>query len=275
MRCASWAWTAIRTAGLIVLCLAAGYVLLQSLSHFPGAPGEPVSAPPAAPTSAARDSLNRVVWIEGGIVLKGSHNPGKSENPASPYYTGDERPPDSTRVAGFWMQEHEVTNTEFRRFDPGHQFPEGRARHPVVDVTLPEAMEYAAAVGGRLPTEAEWELAAEGTENRMYPWGDSSPTCRRAQYAACDSPNGSIEVMSRPNGATPDGVHDLAGNVWEWVVPAWFEPGRTPVNDESRRLRGGSYRSPAFFLRASNRSNGFPLGFEGDDVGFRVVWPAD
>lgn len=172
MRYANWARTAIRTAGLIVLCLVAGYVLLQSLSHFPGAPGEPVSAPPAAPPSAARDSLNRVVWIEGGIVLRGSHNPGKSENPASPYYTGDERPPDSTTVAGFWMQEHEVTNAEYRRFNPGHQFPDGRERHPVVDITLPEAMEYAAAVGGRLPTEAQWELAAEGTENRKYPWGN-------------------------------------------------------------------------------------------------------
>ncbi len=81
--------------------------------------------------------------------------------------------------------------------------------------------------------------------------------------------------MDRPDGATPEGIYDLAGNVGEWVMPVWFEPGRTPVNDESRRLRGGSFVSQAFFLRASNRSNYYYSDFEWDDIGFRVVWPLE
>lgn len=106
------------------------------------------------------------------------------------------------------------------------------------------------------------------------PLGGPPPTCDRAHYGDCDPP-GAIEVMSRPDGATPAGIHDLAGNVWEWVMPVWFEPGRTPVNDEARRMRGGSFAEGPFFLRASNRNDGFFEGHANSGVGFRVVWPAE
>jgi len=129
-------------------------------------------------------------------------------------------------------------------------------------------MAYAAFVGGTLPTEAQWAFAAKGTEGRKYPWGDSEPTCERAQYGEC-APRATIEVMTRPAGATPEGIHDLAGNVWEWVMPDWF---RRPVNDESRRLRGGSFDDEAFFIRASNRNKDFFSGFKYVSIGFRVVW---
>ncbi len=83
-----------------------------------------------------------------------------------------------------------------------------------------------------------------------------------------------MAVLSLPEGATPEGVYGLAGNVWEWVTRAWLVRGRRPVNDEARGLRGGSFRSPPFFLRAANRSNDYLAGFTGPDIGFRVVWAA-
>jgi formylglycine-generating enzyme required for sulfatase activity len=214
--------------------------------------------------------LNRAIWIEGGTLM-GIDEPEGSVDPASPFSTADEGM-GGAWVPGFWMQQHEVTNEEYRRLDAGHDFPAGHERHPVVDVTWEQAMAYAVSVGGLLPTELQWELAARGPEGRKYPWGAVEPTCDRAHYAGCD-PRGTIEVMTRPAGATPEGVHDLAGNVWEWVTPLWFRPGRTPVNDESRRLRGGAFDDDPFFLRATNRNNGFFAGFRDAGVGFRVVWP--
>jgi len=188
-----------------------------------------------------------------------------------PRSIADEFPAHRRTVEGFWIQEHEVTHEEFQRHDASHSFPAGQERHPVGNVTWREAMAYAASLGGSLPTESQWEFAARGTESRKYPWGDSEPTCERAQFGEC-APRGTLEAMERPAGATPEGIHDLAGNVWEWVMPNWFEPGRTPVNDESRRLRGGSFEDDAFFLRASNRNNDFFSGFNRVNIGFRVAW---
>lgn len=248
--------------------LVSGYALVR----LAGRSGDVSGAAAPVPPPGTEDPSNPGILIEGGTFVSRSDVEG-ADDPASPFWTGDEGFGRQT-VAGFWMQRHEVTNEEYRRFDDGHEFPAGQERHPVVGVSWREAMEYAVSVGGTLPTETQWEFAARGTESRKYPWGDSEPTCERAHYADCD-PRATIQVMARPGGATPEGIHDLAGNVAEWVTPNWFEPGRTPVNDEARRLRGGSFRSDPFFLRAVNRNNGFFRGFQGDDVGFRVVWPSE
>lgn len=233
--------------------------------------------PPAAvahpvPPPGARDSLNPAVWVPGGRFTMGSDDPGLSTDPASPFSTYDERPLRPWNVPGFWMQEHPVTNEEYRRFDPGHRFPAGHERYPVTGVKWRQAMAYAASIGGTLPREPQWEYAARGRADRKYPWGDAKPTCERAHFEGC-APRGPVPVLSLPAGATPAGVYGLAGNVWQWVMPGWFVAGRTPVNHEVRGLRGGSYESAPFFLRASNRSDGYPSGFTGADVGFRVVWP--
>lgn len=262
-------------AVLLGAFLISGYAVSHLMGRLPREAARPEAAGPPTPPPAARDSLNPGIWIEAGTYVKGSDHPGESGDPASPFHTGDERPARRLAVGGFWIQQHEVTNAEYRRYDPGHRFPAGKERHPVVNVTWGEAMAYAASLGGTLPTEAEWERAAEGTENRSYPWGEEAPTCERAHHAGC-APSGTVEVLSRPEGATPEGVHGLAGNVWEWVVPMWFVAGRTPVNEESRALRGGSFQSPPFFLRPSKRSTGHHGSSRFDDTGFRVVWrPGD
>lgn len=261
-------------AVVAVVLVVSAYPAVQIFGFPFGISEDPdAGAPPLRP-QGVRDSMNPGVWIEGGTFLEGSRNPGKTDNPSSPYSTDDERPPRRMAVEGFWIQAHEVTNREYRRFDRDRDFPPGEGRHPVVDVTWREAMAYASWLGGTLPTEAQWEYAAEGSDGRKYPWGAAPPTCERAQFAGCE-PTGTVEVLARPAGETPGGLHGMAGNAWEWVTPVWFVPGTTPVNEESRGIRGGSFRSPPFFLRTSNRSNVFYSGTEYDDIGFRVVWPAD
>jgi len=252
-----------RVAVLAAVLVPSGYAVVRL-----AAPARP-DGPPTSPLGA--DPSNPPILIEGGTFLRGSENIHPDIDPASPFSMIDESPPHPATVEGFWIQQHEVTNEEYGRFDPGHAFPSGEERHPVVDITWREAMSYAVFLGGSLPTEAQWEFAARGTESRRYPWGDAEPTCERAQFEGCD-PTGTLEVMSRPEGATPEGIHDLAGNVWEWVMPDWHERGRTPVNDESIRLRGGSYLDEGFFLRASNRNNGFHPRFKWVNIGFRVAW---
>jgi formylglycine-generating enzyme required for sulfatase activity len=246
----------------VLIGLAAGYALLR-----PGAGAGPAH-PDEPPHPSALDSLNPAVFLEGGTFWKGSREPDTVD--VGPYVTYDESYGRAT-VEPFWIQRHEVTNQEYRRFDAKHAFPPGAERHPVVGVTWDEARNYAGSLGGRLPTETEWEFAARGTASRTYPWGDGPPACDRAQFAGCQ-PAGTVDVMSPPRGATPEGLHGLAGNVWEWVVPDWFDPPRFPANDESRRLRGGGFRDEPFFLRAANRNNEFARSFTGDDIGFRVVW---
>lgn len=190
-----------------------------------------------------------------------------------------ESPVRQVTVSGFWMQEHEVTNREYRRFDPEHSFEAGKEEHPVVNVTWDEAMDYARLRGGSLPTEARWEFAARGTEGREYPWGDEPPTCDRAQYRGCD-PRGTIEVNARPLGATPDSIYDLAGNVLEWVAD-WYDEydpedvtdPRGPESENHRVLRGGAFNSHPRRLRAAFRGF-FRPGYRGGIVGFRVAWSA-
>ncbi|MFV1987730.1 MAG: formylglycine-generating enzyme family protein [Gemmatimonadota bacterium] len=262
---------AIRVGGLAAVLLVSGYAVTRFAGSLVDGSGDADIVVPSTPPPGADDPSNRAILIEGGTTARIRDDAGVGGVEVGPRSTADEGRNPLT-VAPFWMQEHEVTNEEFRRYDADLRFPIGQERHPVANVTWEDAMAYAASIGGILPTEAQWEFAARGAEGRKYPWGDSEPTCERAQFGGC-GPRGSIEVMTRPDGATPEGIHDLAGNVWEWVMPDWFDPGRTPVNDESRRMRGGSFDDEPFYLRGANRSNDFRAGHRYISTGFRVVWP--
>jgi formylglycine-generating enzyme required for sulfatase activity len=256
----------------VAILLVCGYGVVQLTLRLNEGPGQAATAGPPTPQPEAIDPLNPGIWIEGGTFVSGSDDWDKAVASGSPFSQDDEEPRQRT-VAGFWMQKHEVTNGEYQRFDAEHEFSSGQERHPVVSVTWREALAYAISLGGSLPTEWQWEFAARGYERRTYPWGNSEPTCERSHFAPCD-PRGPTEVMARPDGGTPQGIHDMAGNVLEWVMPMWFVPGRTPVNHQSRRLRGGSFADEAFFLRAAKRTMNFRSGHEWNDIGFRVVWPA-
>ena len=122
----------------------------------------------------------------------------------------------------------------------------GFEAHPVNEVTWYGARAFCAWRGARLPTEAEWEAAARGREGRVYPWGNQPPTPARAVFGRRS--NETDAVGSRPAGATPEGVHDLAGNVAEWTstlyrpYPYRRDDGRENVDASGERVtRGGDH----------------------------------
>ena len=223
------------------------------------------------PTTAAADSLNPMMALPAGRFEMGRADVGPNE-----------RPVHSVQMSPFSMQQHEVTNDEYRRFDPAHTFPAGEGLHPVANVSWYEAAAYAAWLGGALSTEAQWEYAARGTgttSGRAYPWEEGMPDDSRAVFE-----KGSTEpVGSRIAGRTPDGLDDMAGNVWEWCRDLFGDYGEGssvdplgPTGREAdagpslRVLRGGSFLNDADFLRAALRLRSTPdnrnLSF-----GFRVV----
>jgi formylglycine-generating enzyme required for sulfatase activity len=154
-------------------------------------------------------------------------------------------------VEAYALAAHPVTEAEYERYVSatevappehwrGRKPPVGRARHPVVGVSLEEARQYARWSGLRLPTEAEWTSAVRGAEGRSYPWGEACGEGKTCQCSVVGA-DGPASVDAHAAGSTPDGVADLLGNVWEWV-----EAGSGALSLESGHgvALGGSYRHP-------------------------------
>ena len=150
--------------------------------------------------------------------------------------------------------------------------------YPVVNVSWNDSKTYCEWVGGRLPSEAQWEKTARGTDGRTYPWGEEL-TCDKANYLNCVGQM--VAVGSYPDGASPYGALDMAGNEWEWVAD-WFSetyysssPPSNPQGPDSgklRVLRGGSWFDVPAHCRSAFRNGGLPGGlYLGYVNGFRVV----
>ncbi len=130
------------------------------------------------------------------------------------------------------------------------------ARHPVVLMRWYDAVAFCAWSGGRLPTEAEWEKAARGTDRRMYPWGNQAPSPTLANFTPLQFETTDVgdttEVGSFPAGASPYGALDMAGNVWEWTADWYLENyyGRSPSQNPAGPRTGSMKvaRGGAFFL---------------------------
>ena len=150
--------------------------------------------------------------------------------------------------------------------------------HPVVFVSWEQAGTFCEGLGGRLPTEAEWEYAATGSEGRLYPWGELDPDFNLANYDYAFSDTSGVTEFAA--GQTVDGVLNLAGNVWEWVADTYSEsyyrqsPGNDPTGPEAGPIkvaRGGSFGSDQYALRAYARTSFLETGTF-SNVGFRCAF---
>jgi serine/threonine-protein kinase len=203
--------------------------------------------------------------------------------PAGPFMRGssrgadDERPMKVNTLPAFRIDRTEVTRAMYGRCVAARRCKSpavdltAEPNLPITDVNWSEARAFCAFAGGRLPTEDEWEKAARGGDGREYPWGKELE-CALANWGnfenegpcAGKNPGKPVDVGSYPQGASPYGVLDMAGNVWEWVADKYDR-------DPSRRVvRGGSCCSYFVEPRAANRNAWDPSHRDGD-LGFRCV----
>lgn len=221
-----------------------------------------------------------LVYVAAGEFMMGNDGEGADE---------DERPVHVVYLDAYWIDRTEITNGLYGRcVEAGVCRAIARPRegiaelpdHPVQGVTWVEAKAYCGWVGRRLPTEAEWEKAARGTDGRLYPWGNELPAGPMSNY---DFLLGDVTEVGRyPEAASPYGVLDMAGNVWEWTADWYGEeyyqnsPRENPMGPESgilRVLRGGAWNTPGRVVRATNRFWAFPG--RNDFDGFRCAMTAD
>jgi formylglycine-generating enzyme required for sulfatase activity len=203
--------------------------------------------------------------------------------PAGSYVMGEGPEAHEVELDAFEIGRYLVTVEEYARYvEEGGREPEEWDKQslypnrPVVNVSWHDAKAYCAWAGVRLPTEAEWERAARGQEGRRYPWGNEEPNKERANYDETGI-HAPTPVGLFPKGATPDGICDLAGNVWEWVADWYgnYPQGRQrnpsgPEKGEYKVLRGGAWGFNATYLRAALRIRNEP-GSRYYDVGFRCA----
>jgi formylglycine-generating enzyme required for sulfatase activity len=194
--------------------------------------------------------------------------------------SSDERPIHAVNLSAYYMDKYEVTNAAYKRcVEAGVCAPPKQSRsstrtayygnpefdeYPVIYVDWNMAKTYCEWRGARLPTEAEWEKAARGTDGRTYPWGESV-SCDEANYRNCVGDT--TKVGSYLDGVSPYGMYDMAGNVWEWVND-WYDssyyqtsPSSDPqgaTSGQNRVLRGGSWGSSDSNVRSAFRSRNDP-----------------
>jgi formylglycine-generating enzyme required for sulfatase activity len=225
-----------------------------------------------APDAAVKSSVgNGMVAIPAATFMMGC-------DPArDPSCSPTEQPRFRVRVRGFQIDRTEVTQGEYRGCvearkctPPVSGFdPEQHPRRPVTNVTWEQARTFCLWRGKRLPTEAEWELAARGTDGRLYPWGDERPTCDKAHTNDCGGVPS--DVGGRLVGASPFGVLDMAGNVDEWVEDSYApygDPATRGQPSDERVARGGAY--DAWHSRSTAR-NALHAGHHDDLLGFRCA----
>jgi len=230
------------------------------------------------PTIVGKDGAEMIL-IPAGEFIMGSPEGEGNDN---------EHPQHTVFLDAFYIDKYEVTNAQYKQFmqATGHQAPGhwddekyNQPNQPVIGVTWHDAAAYAEWAQKRLPSEAEWEKAGRGVDSRQYPWGNEWDSSKCNSKGSGDGYEYTAPVGSFLTGASPDGVLDMAGNVWEWVYDLYDEayyiqsPHKNPKgSDFGNRcvLRGGSWDDNPSSLRCAERYSYEPTGSR-DNVGFRCA----
>jgi formylglycine-generating enzyme required for sulfatase activity len=238
-------------------------------------------------TSATLAAEPAMVFVPGGEYQRGrTHTLPDDDLKWYPEVMKDDRPVRAIHVDPFYMDTHEVTNAEYARFVratrhrapyhwPDGRVPDGKDDFPVVNVSWEDAAAYAKWAGKRLPTEAEWERACRGlAEGAKFWWGETKANKEVARYGAVDGPQAVGKCK-----ANAFGLHDMAGNVWEWIAD-WYDrdyyasaPARNPAGPATGRyrvIRGGSWSDVEKYLTCAYRSWARPAE-RSPNIGFRCV----
>lgn len=195
--------------------------------------------------------------------------------PAGEFLFGEEKR--KVDIPAFHIAKYPVTNQQYKyfllanpKYEPpshwkGRDFPVGKAKHPVIGVSLFDAQAFCQWLGCRLPTEEEWEKAARGTDGRTYPWGEDWENGRFCNN--WDSKISATTPVDRyAEGLSPYGVWDMVGNVWEWTASEYQGP-------FMHVLRGGSWRLFSKLNVRITQRNWLVLDDLRDDIGFRCARP--
>lgn len=257
-----------------------------------------------SPTATLQPGATQIAAVDGAVLVfvpAGEFQMGSLET--DPGADQDEFPQHSVYLESYWIDQTVVTNAMYALFlnVEGNQIEgratwldaadedallisaegvwrprDGYANHPAVEVSWYGAQAYCQWAERRLPTEAEWEKAARGSDGRTYPWGQTL-SCENAHYANCGG--GLLPVNAKPDGVSPYGVLGLSGNVWEWVAD-WYAadyyaeaPDQSPIgpaDGNARVLRGGAWEYDWKHIRAANRRHNGPA-VTMHDYGFRCV----
>ncbi len=201
------------------------------------------------------DKPNEMVLIPAGSFTMGTDE-----------RLSDEGPAHKVELPAFYIDRYEVTNLQYKAFidasnhrSPSHfvnrDFPEGKSDHPVTYVTWQDAVDYCQWAGKRLPSDAEWEKAARGTDARSFPWGEEfnlHAANTPVRWEALKQEGDTTPVGAFEAGVSPYGLYDMSGNVWEWTS-SWYEnyPGNTKPSENYgeiyKTLKGGSWWDCSFY----------------------------
>ena len=274
--------------------------VLKAAARPPGPAVTAAAPPPAAdapkemaPERAPERNFGNSVDAEMFIVPAGVFQMGSEVHDAPP----NERPITQVTLDRYYISRHPITNAQYEMFDPSHARKRALGagdRHPVVYVNSNEAAKFCQWLSSRerrryrLPTEAEWEYAARGADNRKYPWGNHDGRGDLANFAdrntdfawsdrkIDDGFAESSPVGAFPLGSSPFGVEDMAGNVWEWCLDFLQAYRGTPkinprgaISGTKRVYRGGSWKSRFHSLRVTTRGGNVPT-YSCNDLGFRI-----
>jgi len=225
-----------------------------------------------------------MILIPAGKFIMGSNDGNYDESPKREVY-----------IDAFYIDKYPVTNAEYKKFidETGYKapylgyswsqkydwqngmYPEGKGDCPVVLVSWDDAVAYCKWAGKRLPTEAEWEKAARGTDGRVWPWGNEWDPEKLACWGV-----GDIQPVGKyKGGKSPYGCFDMAGNVWEWTAD-WYNdkyyqvaPAKNPQGPEEgleRVLKGGAWIHSRFSVRCAMRFHK-PPAYCDNYIGFRCA----